>query len=89
MLVINLISMDGLGRLLDGSPRALAQASTGVPRHKDMATYGRQPQVSLLSPTGVQAVLTTNGGIAKYLACASGSQSESVYHLYQELLRPS
>ena len=56
---------------------------------KDTATYGRQPQVSPLSPTGVQAVLTTNGGIAKYLACASGSQSESVYHLYQELLRPS
>ena len=56
---------------------------------KDMATYGRQPQVSPLSPTGVKAVLTTNGGIAKYLACASGSQSESVYHLYQELLRPS
>ena len=56
---------------------------------KDMATYGCQPQVSPLSPTGVQAVLTTNGGIAKYLACASGSQSESVYHLYQELLQPS
>ena len=70
-------------------PRAPAQASTRVPRQKDMASCGRQPQVSPLTPTGVQAVLSTGGGVAKYLACSSGSQSESVYQLYQELLRPS
>ena len=69
--------------------RAPAQARTRAPRQKYMASYGRQPQVSPLSPTGVQAVLSTNSRVAKYLACASGSQSESVYQLYQELLRPS
>ena len=39
-------------------PRAPAQASTRVPRHMSMASCGRQPQVSPLSPTGVQAVLS-------------------------------
>ena len=66
--------------------RAPARAST---RDMNMASCGCQPQVSPLPPTGVQAVLSTGSGVAKYLACASGPQSESVYHLYQELLRPS
>ena len=39
-------------------PRAPAQASTRVPRQRDMASCGRQPQVSPLTPTGVQAVLS-------------------------------
>ena len=69
--------------------RAPAQANTRVPRQEDMASCGCQPQVSPLSPASVQAVLSTNSRVAKYLACPSGSQSESVYQLYQELLRPS
>ena len=69
--------------------RAPAHASTRVPRQEDLALCGCQPQVSPLSPTGVQAVLSTNSRVAKYLACASGSQSESVCLLYQDLLRPS
>ena len=47
--------------------------------YQDKKTW---PQVSPLSPTGVQAVLTTCYGVAKYLAYASGLQSESAYHLY-------
>ena len=81
--------MDGVGRLQDGSrpcPSACQHKST---KTENMASCGRQPQVSPLPPTGVQAVLSTGSGVAKYLACASGPQSESVYHLYQELLRPS
>ena len=68
---------------------APAQASTRAPRQINMASCGRQPQVSPLSPTGVQAVLPTSGRVARYLACSSGPQSGGVYHLYQELLRPS
>ena len=68
---------------------APAQASTRVLRQEDMASWGCQPQVSPLSPTGVQAVLSTSSRVAKFLACASGSQSESVYQQYQELLQPS
>ena len=38
--------------------RAPAQAGTRVPRQLNMASCGRQPQVSPLPPTGVQAVLS-------------------------------
>ena len=50
-----------------------------------MAFFLRQPQGRPL--TGVQAVIYNIGGVTKYLACSDESQSESVYHLYQELLR--
>ena len=49
-------------------PRAPAQASTRVPRQIDMALCGCQPHVSPLTPTGVYAVLSAGGGVARYLA---------------------
>ena len=42
-----------------------------------------------LTPKGNQVMLPTHSGAAKYLAYASGSQSGGVYHIYQELPRPS
>ena len=83
--------MDGMGRLQDGSPPC---ASAGQHRRTKTYEYGfvwasATGQISLSHCTGVQAVLSTSGRVAKYLACSDGPQSGSVYPLYQELLRPS
>ena len=57
--------------------------SVGVPRQRMSLRVSVSHRSGLV---GIKAVLPTGSRVAKYLVCASGSQLESAYHSYQELL---